>query len=220
MKRPEITLAWTAASLLLSPATVLAETTIIRADIWADNWYAMYIGEMLVKEDSTPYNTERSFNSDTVEFEVELPAQLNVVMKDFKETDSGLEYIGRHGQQIGDGGFAAQLFDADSGELLAHSNSDWQCLVVHRAPLNRSCVSSSNPATDCEYERFDEPDGWKDPVFDDAAWPNAVEHSADAVRPRGGYPSIDWHPDVRLIWGEDLEIDNTVLCRTTIKEIK
>lgn len=193
-----------------------SETHKIRADIWADNWFAFYVGEELVIEDSVPYNTERSFNKESFEFDVELPAQLSFVIKDFKENDTGLEYIGSPRVQIGDGGFAAQFFDASTNQLLAASNNDWRCMTIHQAPLNSSCLRSSEPENDCQSKIGQEPEGWKNASFDDGEWPNAVEHSAADVRPRRGYDEVTWHPEVKLIWTQDLETDNTVLCRTTI----
>lgn len=215
---PDKTLFLLVAGLLVSagcPAEE-AENPTIKADVYADNWFAMYVGDELLKEDSTAYYTERSFNSESFTFQMQLPAQLNVVMKDFKENDTGLEYIGTHRQQIGDGGFAAQFFDADSGELIAYSSAAWRCLPIHRAPLNKSCLRSTSPETSCESEIIDEPRSWMDADFDDSGWPSAVEYSAEVVRPLGGYHSIEWHPDVNLIWSGDLETDNTVLCRATI----
>ena len=47
-------------------------------------------------------------------------------------------------------------------------------------------------------------------------WPAAVVHSAEAVRPKGGYDQVAWHADARLVSSEDLETDNTLLCRLTI----
>lgn len=215
---PNKALLWLVSALLVSSGCSAAEPVKyrVKADVWADNWYAIYVGRELVAEDSVAYNTERSFNADSVTFDVELPAQLNLILKDFKENDTGLEYIGTNRQQIGDGGFAAQFFDAEADTLIAFSSAAWRCLPVHRAPLNTSCSRSSNPDTSCEHEIIGEPDDWMDARFDDSAWPNAVEHSAQAVRPHGGFRSVNWHPDVRLIWGPDLKIDNTILCRTTI----
>jgi hypothetical protein len=218
MKHLENTLLWLVTGLVVAAGCSAAEPEkyTIRADVYADNWYAIYVGDELVAEDSVAYNTERSFNADSVTFDIELPAQLNFILKDFKEDDSGLEYIGTNRQQIGDGGFAAQFFDAGTDKLIAFSNAAWRCLPVHRAPLNRSCVRSLDPESSCEFEIIDEPDDWMNADFDDSAWPNAIEHSAQAVRPLGGYRSVDWHPDVKLIWSGDLETDNTILCRTTI----
>ena len=84
----------------------------IRGDVWADNWFALYIGENLILEDSVPITTERSFNAETFTFSTDYPIQLNFIFKDFKENDTGLEYIGARNQQMGDGGFIAQFFDS------------------------------------------------------------------------------------------------------------
>ncbi|NCV02643.1 MAG: hypothetical protein EBV53_15865, partial [Proteobacteria bacterium] len=79
-----------------------------RADVWADNWFALYSGTSLVGEDPVPITTERSFNAETFFFDAELPLTLNLVAKDFKENDTGLEYIGKPNQQVGDGGVILQ----------------------------------------------------------------------------------------------------------------
>ena len=64
-------------------------------EAWADNWFAAYVGENLLIEDSVPITTERSFNAERVLFSEDYPIQLNLIIKDFKQNDSGLEYIGR-----------------------------------------------------------------------------------------------------------------------------
>ncbi len=188
----------------------------IESDVWADNWFALYLDTELVKEDSVAYNTERSFNSESFTFEAALPAQISVIIKDFKEDDTGLEYIGSGRQQIGDGGFIAQFRDAETGKLIAVSDESWRCIPIHQAPINKSCERSSDPQQDCESAISPEPADWMSPDFDDTAWPNAVVHSAQAVRPHGGFDQVSWQPTAKLIWSEDLEIDNTVLCRFTL----
>ena len=86
-----------------------------RADVWADNWFALYSGMSLVGEDSVPITTERSFNAEVIFFDAELPLTLNLVAKDFKENDTGLEYIGKPNQQVGDGGVILQVTDTQTG---------------------------------------------------------------------------------------------------------
>lgn len=197
-----------------SAADTKAQT--INADVWVDNWFGFFVGQDLVKEDSVPFNTEQSFNKDSFSFEATFPVQLNFIIRDFMEDDSGLEYIGTRRQQIGDGGFSAQFFNADTNEPIAVSDESWRCLAIHRGPLNRSCERSANPIADCQTQISAEPDNWKDPGFDDSDWPNAVIHSAQEVRPRQGYDQVNWQSNARLIWTEDIEIDNTILCRVTI----
>lgn len=81
------------------------ETKVFQLDAWADNWFAAYLDESLIVEDSVPITTERSFNKETAIFTGSYPLNINVILKDFKENDTGLEYIGAGNQQMGDGGF-------------------------------------------------------------------------------------------------------------------
>ena len=83
----------------------------VQVEVWADNWFAFYLGEHVIIEDSTPITTERSFNAETLVFEAEYPLQMNFVASDFRENDMGLEDIGRRNQQMGDGGLIAQFTD-------------------------------------------------------------------------------------------------------------
>lgn len=50
-----------------------------RMDGWADNWFAAYLGETLLVEDSVPIATVRSFNVETVTFRADYPLHLNFV---------------------------------------------------------------------------------------------------------------------------------------------
>jgi len=191
-------------------------TVSIEADIWADNWFAMYIGNTLIVEDSVSITTERSFNAESFTFDVQPPRLISFIIKDFKENDTGLEYIGTRKQQMGDGGFIAQFRNASDGATLLVSNSNWRCLPIHMAPLNKQCEKSENPAESCEYEIRSEPDRWKEDSFDTSEWPQAIEYSEQSVRPKDGYDRIDWHKDAQLIWSSDIETDNTILCQTML----
>ena len=191
----------------------------IRGDVWADNWFAFYLGEKLILEDSVPITTERSFNAESFEFHADYPIQLNFVIQDFKENDTGLEYIGSPRQQMGDGGFIAQFVDTSSGQTIAVSNSDWRCLVVHEAPLDKACEDDANPTAGvgaCKFVASKEPEGWKAPGYSEAGWINPTEYSGSAVGPKHGYDGISWDPAAKLIWTGDLETHNTILCRVTL----
>ena len=188
----------------------------VYAEVWADNWSAMYVDGALVMEDSVSITTERSFNAETFTFSATRPAQIAVKLMDFKENDSGLEYIGASNQQMGDGGYIAQFTDSD-GQIIGVSSSAWRCLVTHEAPLNKSCENSSDPLTDCGYTITDEPDGWTGADFDDSAWTAATEYTEAVVSPKDGYDEITWDSGAKLIWGNDLETNNTLLCRFTLE---
>ena len=189
----------------------------IKAQIWADNWFALYSGDTLIKQDSEPFEKERSFNTENFTFPITLPAKLSVVMRDHFQNNTGLEYIGTPHQQVGDGGFIAQFVDADTGETLAVSDNSWQCIVTHKAPLNRAeCEHSSNPEQVCKYKIDPEPENWKSSGFDYSAWPHATTYTSWDVQPHGDYHWWSWKLAAKFIWSDDLVVDNTVLCRFTI----
>ena len=186
------------------------------AEVWADNWFALYVNGELVAEDSVPITTERSFNAETISFEATYPLTIAIEAKDFKETDSGIEYIGEPNQQMGDGGLIAQITDKSSGEVITVTDAQFTVLVIHRAPLNTGCEKDADPDTTCESEITDAPSHWATPGFDDSSWSTATEWSESDVGPKDGYDEISWDTNAELIWGSDLEIDNTILLRHTV----
>lgn len=202
--------------------TTEADTTgsaTFKMDAWADNWFAAYLGDELIVEDSVSITTERSFNAESVTFNADYPLHLNFILKDFKENDTGLEYIGARNQQMGDGGFIMQLTDTSTGDLVAVTDSSFACIVIHEAPLDKSCESESNPVAGtapCAFEDLGEPDGWKAADYDDGTWTATTVHTSSAVDPKQGYDNVSWDSTAEFIWGPDLETNNTVLCRVTI----
>jgi hypothetical protein len=209
------------AALILTATTAVSEPTSVTADIWVDNWFEIYVNGEKVLEDSVPITTERSFNAETVKFSAELPMTIAIMAKDFKENDSGLEYIGTNRQQMGDGGMIAQFHDAATGALIAATDSTMRCLVVQHAPIDRACAKESDPVAGqgaCGYVETPIPADWTAPDFDDSAWPAAVEHTTQDVSPKGGYDEIKWDPTAKLSWSDDLVLDNTLLCRLVVTE--
>ncbi|MCA9940694.1 MAG: hypothetical protein KC418_18785 [Anaerolineales bacterium] len=201
------------------PSNATGGTTTIKGEVWADNWFAFYAGEQLIQEDSVPITTERSFNAETFTFDASYPLVLNFIVKDYKENDTGLEYIGTNRQQMGDGGFIAQFTDAITGELIAATDAAWSCLVIQEAPLDKSCEREANPVAGqapCDFMAMDEPANWKRADFDASAWAGATVYTAAQVGPKDGYEQIRWNQAANLIWGPDLETNNTLLCRVVV----
>lgn len=195
----------------------------IHGDVWADNWFALYLGDELLIEDSVSINTERSFNAESFSFNADYPIVLNFVVKDFKENDSGLEYIGTKKQQLGDGGFIAQFKDASTGQLLVATNADWKCFVLHHGPIDEACASEPSPVPGkgaCDFIKKPEPTNWKSIDYSVEEWSNAKEFSSSEVRPKDGYDQVNWEPESKLIWSEDLKKDNTILFRVVIERPK
>lgn len=204
-------------AVIATTSSATAET--FTADVWADNWFEMRIDGAQVAEDSVPITTERSFNAETFTFEAERPFVIGLVAKDFKENDTGLEYIGTNRQQMGDGGVIVQIMDS-SGAVAVVSDANWQCHVIHTAPLDKSCEQEANPVAGegaCGFEAENEPSGWDTANFDASGWDAATIYSARAVDPKDGYDQITWAEEAEFIWGPDLEQSNTVLCRLTVE---
>ena len=206
------------ATLVIAALPSIGQAQPFSADVWADNWFELRVNGVQVAEDSVPITTERSFNAESFTFEAERPFTIGLVARDFIENDTGLEYIGTARQQMGDGGVILQIKDA-AGATVAVSNADWQCLVIHTAPLDKACESDANPVAGtgaCTFDISEEPDGWDTADFDASDWPQAVVYTAAQVDPKRGYNDIDWSDDAEFIWGPDLEQSNTVLCRLTV----
>ena len=197
-------------------ATVAPKTSTFKAEVWADNWFAMSVNGVKVGEDTVAITTEKSFNAETFTFTAAYPLTIAIEAKDFKQNDSGLEYIGKPNQQMGDGGLIAQITDVATGKVVAVTSASWQTLVIHRAPLNQSCVKDANPEKTCTFSSVAAPSQWTTSAFDDTPWKPATIWQAADVGPKDGYNTITWNPAAKFVWGSDLFIDNTVLLRLKI----
>jgi len=217
MKKKLTTGAALIGAMTILTGAVQAET--FSAEVWADNWFSLNVNGAQVAEDSVSITTERSFNAESFSFTAERPFVLGLIAKDFKENDTGLEYIGTSRQQMGDGGVILQIKDAN-GEIVAVTDDGWSCLVTHHAPTQTSCANEANPIAGegaCGFEITEAPEGWDTAEFDASAWSSATVHSERAVSPKDGYDQISWDSSAQLIWGPDLETDNTMLCRLLVE---
>jgi phosphatidylethanolamine-binding protein (PEBP) family uncharacterized protein len=200
------------------PAQAVTSKSIsFQAEIWADNWFSLYINGKKVGEDSVSISTERSFNSEKIKFTASYPLTIGVIAKDFIENSSGLEYIGKPNQQIGDGGIIIQIRELATGKVIAYSSRDWKVFTVNKAPLNPECVKSNNPLADCKSLITSIPSTWASTTFKDTTWKNASEYSREAVGVKDGFFDFSWSPSASLIWSSDLKLDNTILLRRVIK---
>jgi phosphatidylethanolamine-binding protein (PEBP) family uncharacterized protein len=207
---------------LLAPVPVNAAAKIysFSAEIWADNWFALYVNGKKVGEDSTPFATERSFNSDLISFKASYPLTIGIIARDYVENASGLEYIGKPNQQIGDGGIIAQIRQIDTGQIVGSTNKSWKVFTTNKAPLNEECVKSSAPLMDCKVQSVKAPTSWYSATFKDSSWKSATEFTPAAVGAKDGYNNFTWAPQSSLVWSSDLRLDNTILLRTKILQPK
>ena len=200
----------------ISPSAIASTSTAFQAEVWVDNWFSLYVNGKKVGEDSVQFNTEKSFNSSIIKFTATYPFEVGVVARDYIENDSGLEYIGKSNQQIGDAGFIMQIREVKTGKIVSTSSTKWKSLVIQKAPLNPECVSSKNPVTDCKSMKSTVPSGWTLKTFKDSSWKNSTEFSKEAVGVKDGYFDFTWNSAAQLIWSSDLKLDNTVLFRALV----
>jgi phosphatidylethanolamine-binding protein (PEBP) family uncharacterized protein len=209
-------------ALIVLPVPAISEAVVsksiaFQAEVWADNWFSLYINGKKVGEDSVPITTEKSFNSEKIKFSATYPLTIGVIAKDFTENSSGLEYIGKQNQQIGDAGIIFQIREVSSGKVVAYSGRDWKVFTVNKAPLNPECVSSTNPTYDCKYSNATIPTTWASATYNDSSWKNATEFSKETVGVKEGYFYYAWAPSAALVWSADLKLDNTILLRKVLK---
>ncbi len=110
---------------------------------------------------------------ETFSFEATYPLTSSIEAKDFKETDSGIEYIGLGNQQMGDAGLIAQITNESTGNVIAATHMGWKALVIRRAPLNTDCERNPDPDATCEFEITDASTDWTSIGFDDSDWASA-----------------------------------------------
>jgi hypothetical protein len=197
-------------------ASAAAKTSTFTAEVWADNWFALYVNGKKVGEDSVPITTERSFNAEKIIFTATYPLTIGIIGKDYVENASGLEYIGTPRQQIGDGGLIAQIRDNSTGKVVAVTDANWKALVLNKAPLNPTCVTSTNPTVDCKSSTVAIPQNWAAATGSTKGWTKATVYTAEQVGVKDGYNTITWSSTAKLIWGSDLKLDNTILFHTTV----
>ena len=216
MKFLKILLAFSLFATMPSANAVTVKSISFTAEIWADNWFALYVNGKKVGEDSVPITTQKSFNSETIKFTASYPLTIGIIAKDYVQSPSGLEYIGMSNQQIGDGGLIFQIKETVSKKLVAVSDGSWKAFVQNVAPLNPECEKSANPDNDCKYKNTAIASSWAASTFKDSAWSYATVFSSAEVGPKEGYFDINWHSTAKFIWGDNLKLDNVVYFRKKI----
>ena len=211
--------------LLIIQSTVPANAATIKqvtfqAEVWADNWFSLYVNGRKVGDDSVPISQEKSFNSEKIKFTATYPLTVGLMAKDYVENASGLEYIGKSNQQTGDGGIILQIRDLTTNQIVGYTDSSWKSLVIYKAPLNPECVSSKSPLTDCRSSTIKPATNWYSSSFKDSSWTSATEFSKEEVGVKDGFFNITWSNSSKLIWAKDLKLDNTILFRKVISAPK
>ncbi len=172
-------------------------TDTMKLNVYADNWFMLYVNGRLVAVDSIPFTPH---NVVSVDFLPEYPMTLAVLAKDNADPKTGMEY----GTSIGDAGFCLKFADGTV------TNASWKAKNFFRGPVNGD---TSNPRVIQEPL----PANWWTVEFDDSTWKNAREYTVEEVDPKQPYFESDFE-GARFIWTDDIALDNTVIFRTKVEK--
>ncbi|WP_372721467.1 hypothetical protein [Novipirellula sp.] len=168
----------------------------VKANLYADNWFVMYINGELVAVDSIKFMPH---NVVSVDILPDYPMTIAVMAKDNADAETGMEYANT---QIGDAGFILKFGDGTV------TNSDWKAKAFSHGPIDRD---TKNPRV----ENLAIPEDWYAIDFDDRSWGNAKEYTQERVGPKEPFFAHDF-AGARFIWTDDIELDNTVIFRHVV----
>jgi len=167
----------------------------LRASVYADNWFVLYINGRQVAVDSIDFLPHNVVQVDLLP---EYPMSIAVLAMDNADPKTGCEY----GTSIGDGGFILKFADGTV------TDGTWKAKSFFTGPLGRD---TRNP----KVSRTPIPSDWHLPAFDDSSWSAAVEYSEEAVGPKQTFYDFDFQ-GAKFIWSSDLALDNTVIFRKRV----
>ena len=161
----------------------------ITANIYADNWFVMYINGELVAVDSIKFMPHNVISVDILPA---YPMTIAVMAKDNADATTGMEYANT---SIGDAGFILKFGDGTV------TNANWKAKASSHGPLDRDTV---NPRV----EDAPIPQDWYTIEFNDSSWGNAREYTQQQVSPKAPFFEHDFQ-GAAFIWTDDIELDNT-----------
>lgn len=169
----------------------------IKANVYADNAFQLYINGELVAVDSIAFVPHNVISVDILP---SYPMTIAVMAKDNFDPNTGMEYANTN---IGDGGFILKFGDGTV------TNAEWKAKKISCGPIGGD---TKHPRV----ESVPVPENWYAVDFDDRAWGKAREYSEEEVGPKQPYFESDFK-GARFIWSEDIALDNIVLFRHVVK---
>ncbi|MEM6364318.1 MAG: hypothetical protein AAF745_07820 [Planctomycetota bacterium] len=169
----------------------------IKATVYADNSFRLYINGELVAVDSIAFVPHNVISVDILPA---YPMTIAAMGIDNADPKTGMEYADTN---IGDGGFILKLGDGTV------SNASWKAKRISWGPIDGD---TSNP----RIKDTPLPKDWFTIGFDDSAWPHATEFTEEEVGPKDPFYEHDFK-GAKFIWSEDVKLDNVVLFRTVVQ---
>jgi len=168
----------------------------IRASIYADNSFELYVNGELVAVDSIRFIPHNVISVDILP---RYPMTIAVRARDNADPQTGMEYANTN---IGDGGFILKFGDGTV------TNRSWKAKCFSRGPVGGD---TTNPRV----ETTPLPADWFAVDFDDSDWTNACEYSEREIDPKQPYYDTDFK-GATFIWTDDVKLDNTVVFRNVV----
>jgi hypothetical protein len=169
----------------------------IRANVYADNSFKLYINGELVAVDSITFVPHNVVSVDVLPA---YPMTIAVMGIDNADPKTGMEYANTN---IGDGGFILKLGDGTV------TNATWKAKKFSWGPVDGDTM---NPRV----ESIPIPQDWYAVDFDDSKWPGAKEFTEEEIGPKSPFFEYDFK-GAKFIWSDDVKLDNVVLFRTVVK---
>lgn len=168
----------------------------IRANVYADNWFVLYINGELVAVDSIKFIPHNVISVDLLP---SYPMTIAVMAKDNADPNTGMEYANTN---IGDGGLCIKFSDGTV------TDASWRVKRYSRGPLQGD---TKKPTVENESI----PENWYAVEFDDSGWEQATEYTQEQVGPKQPFFEQDFE-GAKFIWTKDLQLDNTVIFRRKV----
>ncbi len=169
----------------------------IKANVYADNSFRLYINGELVAVDSIAFVPHNVVSVDVLPA---YPMTIAVMAIDNADPKTGMEYANTN---IGDGGFILKLGDGTV------TNANWKAKKFSWGPVGGD---TKNPRV----VNIPIPKDWYAVDLDDSKWPNAKEFTEEEIDPKSPFFEHDFE-GAKFIWSDDVKLDNVVLFRTVVK---
>ncbi|MFM7107035.1 MAG: hypothetical protein ACKOZU_00240 [Planctomycetaceae bacterium] len=169
----------------------------IRANVYADNWFILYVNGELVAVDSIAFIPHNVISVDILP---KYPMMIAVMAKDNADPKTGMEYANTN---VGDAGFILRFADGTV------TDGSWKARCFSKGPVG-------GDTTDPRVENTPIPENWFAVDFDDTGWKPAREYTEEDVGPKQPFSDADFK-GATFIWTDDLKLDNTVIFRHRVE---